>query len=238
MDMADAPAALLAGGLATRLRPLTETIPKSLVEVAGRPFVEHQLRLLARHGVRRVVMCVGHLGEQIEAILGSRACGVDLAYSYDGARPLGTGGALRRAAPLLGEASWVVYGDSYADIDYAGVWRTFRTSGAPAVMVVLRNDGRWDRSNAVVRDGALVRYHKHRADPEMTYIDHGVALLSREIVARLPEDQPSDLADLYAALVDERRMIGYEVHERFYEIGSPAGLADTRAHLAAIGSGT
>src|SRR5690242_18988699 len=102
MDMADAPAALLAGGLATRLRPLTETIPKSLVEVAGRPFVEHQLRLLARHGVRRVVMCLGHLGEQIEAILGSRACGVDLAYSYDGARPLGTGGALRRAAPLLG----------------------------------------------------------------------------------------------------------------------------------------
>src|SRR5918911_107369 len=153
MRMADVPVAVLAGGLATRLRPVTLTVPKALVEVAGRPFVDHQLALLARHGVRRAVLCVGHLGEQVERHLGRSAHGVELAYSYDGPGLLGTGGALRKALPLLGEVFWVLYGDSYLEFDYAGALGRFLTSGALGLMTVLRNEGRWDRSNVAFREG-------------------------------------------------------------------------------------
>jgi NDP-sugar pyrophosphorylase family protein len=178
------------------------------------------------------VLCLGYLGEQIAARLGRSACGVDLAYSYDGPTLLGTGGALRRAVSLLGEACWVVYGDSYMDIDYRAVWSRFDQSGALALMVVLGNEGRWDKSNVVFRDGRLLKYDKRVVDPEMTYIDYGVALLRREIVERIPENQPFDLADLYSRLVAERVMVGYEVTERFYEIGSPEGLAEAERLFA------
>jgi NDP-sugar pyrophosphorylase family protein len=232
--MADVPVALLAGGLATRLRPVTATVPKALVEVAGRPFIDHQLALLRRNGVRRVVLCLGHLGEQVEAHLGDgQAHGLELAYSHDGPRLLGTGGALRRAAPLLGDVFWVTYGDSYMDIDYAAVLAHFAGADALGLMTVLRNDDRWDRSNVVFRDGRLVRYDKRAASPEMNYIDYGVALLRREALERIPPDRPCDLADLYGALVAEGRMLGYEVARRFYEIGTPAGLEETRAYLMA-----
>jgi N-acetyl-alpha-D-muramate 1-phosphate uridylyltransferase len=226
------PAALLAGGLATRLRPITETLPKALVEVAGRPFVEHQLALLHRNGIRRVVLCLGHLGEQIEQHLGDGAAyGMQLGYSYDGERQLGTGGALRRALPQLGETFWVLYGDSYLDIDYRAVLAAFERSDALGLMTVLRNGNRWDRSNVIFRDGELLRYDKRAQTPEMEYIDYGAALLTRAALERIPEDTPYDLADLYAALVAERRMAGYEVTQRFYEIGSHAGLDETRAYL-------
>ncbi|MFL5801266.1 MAG: nucleotidyltransferase family protein [Roseiflexaceae bacterium] len=228
----DVPAALLAGGLATRLRPITETIPKALVEVAGRPFIEHQLALLQRNGIRRVVLCLGHLGEQIQARLGDGATfGVQLSYSFDGAQLLGTGGALRRAAPLLGQVFWVLYGDSYLDIDYRAVLEHFRRHNVLGLMTVLGNNNRWDRSNVVFRDGQLLHYDKHAQVPAMTYIDYGVALLRRAALERMQPGQPHDLADLYRALVEERQMIGYEVTQRFYEIGSHAGLAETQAYL-------
>jgi N-acetyl-alpha-D-muramate 1-phosphate uridylyltransferase len=234
LNITDVPVALLAGGLATRLRPLTETIPKALVEVAGRPFIDHQLGLLRRHGVRRVVLCLGHLGEQVEAYLGKDAGhGMDSQYSYDGERPLGTGGALRRAMPLLGEMFWVMYGDSYMDIDYGAVLADFLRRDVLGLMTVLHNGDRWDRSNVIFRDGRLVRYDKRQRSPEMTYIDYGVALLRRPALARIPPDQPYDLADLYSALVAEGQMVGYEVTQRFYDIGSPASLEETNAYLQA-----
>lgn len=226
------PVALLAGGLATRLRPVTTKMPKALVEVAGRPFVEHLLSLLRRNGIRRVVMCVGFLGEQIEAYLGDgSAFGMDLMYSYDGDRLLGTGGALRRAADLLGDMFWVLYGDSYLDIDYQAVLTTFQASNALGLMTVLHNRNRWDASNVLFRDGVLLRYNKHAPTADMEHIDYGATLLRRAALERIPPDTPYDLADLYSALVDERQMIGYEVTQRFYEIGSPAGLAETHAYL-------
>jgi NDP-sugar pyrophosphorylase family protein len=231
MDIADVPVALLAGGLATRLRPITETIPKAMVEVAGRPFIDHQLALLRRNGVRRVVLCLGYLGEQIEQYLGPTAHGLELRYSYDGERLLGTGGALRRALPLLGEVFWVVYGDSYLDIDYPAVLRHFADSTEPALMTVLCNEGRWDRSNVLFRGGRLLCYSKRSPTPDMTHIDYGVALLRAEVIASLPADAPCDLADLYAGLVAAGRMVGHEVTQRFYEIGSHRGLAETQEYL-------
>lgn len=228
--------ALLVGGLATRLRPITETIPKALIEVAGKPFIEHQLALLKRNGIVRVVLCVGYRGEQIEAWLGDgRELGMELRYSYDGEHLLGTGGALRKAALLVGELFWVMYGDSYLDIDYAAVFAHFTRGHHLGLMTVFRNQGQWDRSNIVYRDGRILRYDKKVQSPDMLYIDYGLSLLRREALERIPEGQPYDLADLYTALVAEEQMAAYEVHRRFYEIGSPEGLEETRGYLAQRG---
>jgi NDP-sugar pyrophosphorylase family protein len=232
--IADVPAALLAGGLATRLRPITRTIPKAMVEVAGRPFIDHQLALLRRNGIRRVVLCLGHLGEQVEEHLGDGSRhGLQVSYAHDGPRLLGTGGALRRAAPLLGDVFWVMYGDSYMDIDYTTVLADFLRRDVLGLMTVLRNQDRWDRSNVVFRDGRLVKYDKRAQTPDMTHIDYGIALLRGAALERIPPDHSSDLADLYSALVAEGNMVGYEVSQRFYEIGSPVGLEETRAYLTA-----
>jgi NDP-sugar pyrophosphorylase family protein len=237
VNIATTPVALLAGGLATRLRLITQTIPKSLVEVAGRPFIDHQLDLLRDNGIRRVVLCLGHLGEQIENHLGDGAArGMELRYSFDGPTLLGTGGALRRALPLLGEAFWVLYGDSYLDVDYPAVLAHFAASGKLGLMTALRNDDRWDRSNLVFRDGRPVCYSKRAVTPEMHHIDYGISLLRREAILRLPVGGPSDLADLFTELVAEGRMAGFEVTRRFYEVGSPRGLEETQAYLLARGA--
>jgi len=233
-DIDSVPVALLAGGMATRLRPITEAIPKAMVEVAGRPFIEHQLDLLHRNGIRRVVMCLGYRGQQLEQHVGDgSARGMEIRYAYDGEKLMGTGGAIRRALDLLGEVFWVMYGDSYMDIDYAAVLDHFVRSDADALMTVLRNGNRWDTSNVVFRDGKLVRYDKKNRTPEMDYIDYGVALLRREAAERIPTDRPFDLAELYTSLVAEGRMVGYEVTNRFYEIGTPAALEETGRYLAA-----
>jgi uncharacterized protein (TIRG00374 family) len=233
LDIAEVAVVLLAGGLATRLRPITAKVPKALVEVAGRPFIDHQLALLKRNGIRRVVLCLGYLGEQVEAYLGDGAAfGMELRYSYDGDRLLGTGGALRRALPLLGEAFWVMYGDSYMDIDYRRVLKDFGRRDVLGLMTVLRNNNSWDTSNVVFQNGRLLRYDKRVRLPEMTHIDYGVALLRRAALERIPAEERYDLAELYSALVAEGRMAGHEVTRRFYEIGSPRGLAETQAYLS------
>jgi NDP-sugar pyrophosphorylase family protein len=233
-DLAAVPVAILAGGRATRLHPLTETVPKAMVEVAGRPFIDHQLALLRRRGLRRAVLCLGHLGEQVEAHLGDGArLGMALAYSYDGKSLLGTGGALRRALPLLGEICFVMYGDAYLDIDYRAMLADLMGRSEPALMAVLRNDGRWDRSNVLFQGGRLVRYDKDSPTPDMKHIDYGVALMRRAAIERVPPGRPSDLATLYRDLVASGMMAGHEVERRFYEIGSAAGLEEARAHLSA-----
>jgi NDP-sugar pyrophosphorylase family protein len=207
-------------------------MPKALVDVAGKPFIDHQMLLLRRNGVRRVVICLGYLGEQIERHLGDgSALGMRLEYSHDGPRPLGTGGAVRAALDRLGEVFWVIYGDSYLDIDYPAILDHFDDSGADALMTVLRNDNRWDRSNVVFSDGRLLRYDKVHPTPDMNYVDYGAALLNRQTLADVPADQAFDLADLYGRLVAQQRMIGYEVTRRFYEIGTAASLEETRRYF-------
>jgi N-acetyl-alpha-D-muramate 1-phosphate uridylyltransferase len=236
LSIAEVPVALLAGGLATRLRPTTATMPKALVEVDGRPFIEHQIELLRRNGILRVVLCLGHLGDQVEAHLGDcRALGMDLRYSHDGDALLGTGGAVRRALPHLGEAFWVMYGDSYMDIDYPAILEFFAATDALGLMTVIRNENRWDRSNVLFEDGRLLSYDKKALTPEMKHIDYGVALLLRPVAERIPAGRPFDLADVYRDLVAEGRMVGYPVSQRFYEIGTPPALAETRAYLAGRG---
>jgi NDP-sugar pyrophosphorylase family protein len=232
MDLADWPVAILAGGLAKRLRPITETIPKALVSVAGEPFIAHQLRLLHSAGLRRIIICAGYLGEMIAAEVGDGA-GFDLRieYSFDGPRLLGTGGALKRAVPLLGSRFFVLYGDSYLPIDYRKVALAFVKEARAGLMTVYRNQGRWDTSNVQFEAGQILRYDKKNLTPEMHHIDYGLGILSAESLASWPDDEPFDLADVYKDLLLKQQLSGYEVTERFYEIGSPEGLAELDAFL-------
>jgi MurNAc alpha-1-phosphate uridylyltransferase len=227
------PVAILAGGLATRLRPMTEQIPKSLVEVGDRPFVEHQIELLRRHGFEDVVMLVGHLGEMLSEALGDgRRYGLRLTYAFDGPQPLGTGGAIRRALPVLGPAFFVMYGDSYLDCDYRAIERAFLGSDKSGLMTVYRNDNRFDDSNVVCADGKILNYDKQLRTPDMRYIDYGLGAFRRTVFEPWPENEPFDLAAVYQRLLAMGDLAGFEVAERFYEIGSPAGLEVTRGHLA------
>ena len=226
------PVAILAGGLATRLRPITERIPKSLVSVGGEPFLAHQLRLLHSRGIRSAVLCVGHLGEMIEREFGNAALGMELRYSFDGPKLLGTGGAIRAALPSLGDAFFVLYGDSYLPTDCNAVAEAWRKSGQPALMTVFRNDDAWDASNVEFTDGKILCYDKRTRTPAMRHIDYGLSIFASDVFANRRAGDAFDLADVQRDLVEQGLMAGHEVHERFYEVGSHSGLAELDELLA------
>jgi N-acetyl-alpha-D-muramate 1-phosphate uridylyltransferase len=225
------PVCILAGGRGTRLGERTRELPKPLLEVAGEPFLIHQLRLLAAHGAREAVLCVGYRGEAIELRIGERQFGVRIAYSYDSPGLDGTLGAVRRALPLLGERFLVLYGDTYLRLDYLAASRAWYESGLPALMVVLRNQGRWDTSNARYQHNRVLAYDKHKPHPDMHWIDYGLGgLLARTLHS--VEDSESDLAALYSELARRGELYGHPASERFYEIGTPDSLQEADAFLA------
>jgi N-acetyl-alpha-D-muramate 1-phosphate uridylyltransferase len=232
--LADIPVAILAGGLATRLRPLTEKIPKVLLPVAGKPFLTHQLELLRGQGIQNVVLCLGHLGEMVVKEFGNgREHGVKLDYSFDGPKLLGTGGALRQALPKLGSRFFVLYGDSYLPTPFAPIADCFDRSGRRGLMTVYRNEGLYDTSNVVFRDGQIVIYDKKLRLPEMQHIDYGLSLFRASVFEEQPAGQAFDLAEIMTQLVSRNDLAGYEVSQRFYEIGSHAGLAELETLLRA-----
>jgi NDP-sugar pyrophosphorylase family protein len=227
------PVAILAGGLATRLGPLTEKIPKSLIPINGEPFVAHQLRLLQTSGIQRVILCVGHLGHQIENTVGDgRRYGIHVTYSYDGPTLRGTAGAIRTALPALGEKFFVMYGDSYLACDYSAVEQEFLRSEKLALMTVFHNNGQWDTSNVEFDQGRILAYSKKNRTSRMHYIDYGLGVFSAEAFART---NAADLADLYAELLKAGEVAALEVHERFYEIGSATGLQEMKDFLSKRG---
>lgn len=223
---------VLAGGLGQRLGERTARTPKPLVDVAGEPFLFHQLRLLAQHGAQRVVLCVGYLGELIEERVGRARYGIAIDYSYDSPHLDGTLGAIRRALPLLGDRFLVLYGDTYLRLDYGAAVAGWITSGAPALMTVLRNEGRWDTSNVVYSDHRVLVYDKHCLTPEMHWIDYGLGGLTNEALVAVDERE-RDLAVLYRRLAQTGSLYGFLATERFYEIGTPTGLAETETFLMA-----
>ncbi|MCC8191071.1 MAG: NTP transferase domain-containing protein [Planctomycetes bacterium] len=229
--------AILCGGLATRLRPVTETLPKSLLPVLGEPFILRQLRLLHRCGLREAVLCIGKMGEMIQECVGDgEAVGLRVRYSSDGERQLGTAGALKKALPLLGEAFFVLYGDSYLECDYQAVADGFADAeaGADGLMTVYRNENRFDTSNVLFRDGRILAYDKAHPTPDMRHIDWGLGLLRAAALRDIPDGEPADLADTYARLAADNRLAGYEMPNRFFEIGSWQGVADLEAHLGGV----
>ena len=227
IDLASWPVAILAGGLATRLRPATNTTPKALLNVAGEPFLLHQLRLLQSQGFRKIVLCVGFLGEMIKAEIGNGSgIGLQIIYSFDGPTLLGTGGALKHAIPELGQHFVVLYGDSYMPADYAAIVEAFVLSAKPALMTVFKNEGRWGASNVQFEGGQIQSYDKKVRTPQMRHIDYGIGVLTADVFACFNDNAPFDLADVYSRLVSEKKMAAYEVKRRFYEIGSAEGLAE------------
>jgi len=226
------PVAILAGGLATRLRPVTQTIPKALIEIAGKPFIEHQLEYLKHQGVSSVVLCVGYLGEMIQEVVGDGSrWGLRVSYSPDGPVLLGTGGALKQALPSLGEQFFILYGDSYLPINFAKVQAAFTESGQLGLMTVLKNQNQWDQSNAHFDGGKLIEYNKAVITPQMHYIDYGLGVLQARALDAYPVGQPFDLSQVYNHMSLDKQLAGYEVFERFYEIGSHQGITDTQTYL-------
>ncbi len=224
--------AILAGGLATRLRPITEEIPKSLIEVAGEPFICHQLEYLSMQGINSVVLCVGFLGEMIQEVVGDGSrWNIHVSYSSDGPALLGTGGALRQALTLLGEHFFILYGDSYLPINFSDVEKTYTTSGKKGLMTVLKNQNRWDKSNVEYDAGQIKEYNKTVIRPQMHYIDYGLGILQKTVLQAYPAGESFVLSKVYNDLSLDGELAGYEVFERFYEIGSHQGIADTQAHL-------
>jgi NDP-sugar pyrophosphorylase family protein len=234
---------ILAGGLGTRIHERSGGLPKALIPVLGKPFLFYQLEWLARQNVRDVVMSVGHKSELIRAAAGSgKDFGLSVIYADEGNMLRGTGGALRYIADLghLQDSFFVMYGDSYLPVDLAPVWRTSEYGKVPT-MTVLRNEGRWDKSNVILRNGTLVLYDKFARDPValgMDYIDFGLSVLTREAVIRgIASDEKVDLAHLFHQLSTQGLLRGHEVSERFYEIGSPQGLDDFEAYLRTMTGG-
>ncbi|MBK8596504.1 MAG: NTP transferase domain-containing protein [Holophagales bacterium] len=232
------PVAILAGGFGTRLGPLAASRPKSLVEVSGEPFVAHQLRLLASQGASRVVLCTGHLGERIAEFVGDgRVFGLDVAFSPDGDEPLGTGGAIVKALPLLGPAFCVVYGDSYLPCDAAAAAFAFERCGRPALMTVHPSEGRKVRSNVELVGGRIVTYDKQAPTAGMRHVDYGLGFFRPEAFEGVPRGRFVDLENVYQRLLARGALACHEVAEPFFEVGSPAGLEELEAHLGAPRAG-
>lgn len=222
---------ILAGGLATRLHPLTISIPKALITIGSEPFIFHQLRLLKKQGIRNVLLCVGHLGEQIRGCVGDgNQFGLNVLYSFDGPSLLGTAGAIQRALPQLRDTFFVLYGDSYLPCDYFSVQKHFKIYRKPALMTVFRNHGQWEKSNLEFYDGAIVAYDKKNPTDRMQYIDYGLAVFNKTVFENSHAEY-NNLENVYQALLDANALAAFEVMERFYEIGSFSGIEELNTHL-------
>jgi len=225
--------AILAGGIATRLHPLTENIPKAMLEVAGKPFISHQFVLLKNNGISRVIICSGYLSKQIEDFVGDgKKFGLSVEFSRDGDEPLGTGGAIKKALPLLGEVFFVMYGDSYLDVYFKPISDYFMSFKKKGMMTVLKNKDKWDNSNIIFNNGMVAEYDKKMKKPGMEYIDYGLSVLRQGAFDKFSRRESFDLSELYRTLAQEGQMLGYEVKNRFYEIGSPQGLKETEEYLS------
>jgi NDP-sugar pyrophosphorylase family protein len=227
------PVAILAGGLATRMLPLTEKVPKAMMPINGEPFVAHQLRLLAAGGVKRVVLCLGYLAESIQEFVGDGSrFGLGVDFSFDGPTLRGTAGAIKQALNQLGPEFFVLYGDSYLPCDYLAVESAFQRSRQEALMTVFRNVGQWDSSNVDYSGGRIWAYDKKNPTSRMQYVDYGLGVFHDSAFAAIVDSQPHDLADLYRDLLARGALAGFEMKERFYEIGSAAGLRELSDYLA------
>jgi MurNAc alpha-1-phosphate uridylyltransferase len=225
--------AILAGGLGTRLMPLTRDLPKPMVPVLGRPFLEHQILLLQRHGVTDIVLLVGHLGDAIRGYFGDgRRFGVRILYSDEGDARLDTAGAVKHAEALLDDAFMVLFGDSYLPVDYAQIWREFLARGTRGMMVVYRNDNRFDTSDIAVEDGLVTAYQKYPPLPGAVYINYGLTLLKRETLRLAKPKTPISLQEFLRPIIQGRQLSALTTTQRFFEIGSIEGLNDLEAHLS------
>lgn len=220
---------ILAGGLGTRLKPVSGNLPKALMDIHGEPFIARQLRLLAQAGAEQILLCLGYRAEMIRDFVGSGAqFGLHVEYVSDGETLRGTAGAIRNALPYLEESFFVLYGDSYLRCDYAAVQRAFLSSGKRGLMTVFRNEGLWDTSNIEFADGRIIAYDKVNRTPRMHHIDYGLGVLHRSVFEELPPTGAFDLSTVYQQLLRGGELAAVLIPDRFYEIGSPGGIEELR----------
>ncbi len=232
--MIDVQVVILAGGLATRLGGLTRNQPKSMVKVLGKPFLEYQLELLRRGGVKNIVLCIGHMGEQIEGHFGDgKRYGVNIRYSVED-KLLGTAGAFKQAESLLDDAFFTMYGDSYLFLDFSATMRYFKSRNRLALMTVYKNYDRYGRSNTVVEGNLVKKFSKQEKTENMVYIEYGANIFSKEALNMIPEDQFYSLDDLFPRLIEMEELLAFEVKERFYEVGSPQGLKEFKECIKGV----
>ena len=220
---------ILLGGMATRLRPITRNIPKAMIIINGRPFLEHQIELLKKNGLKNFVFCVGYKWNLIKEYFGNgNRYNIEIKYSYDGKYLLGTAGAVRKAIKVLDEDFIILYGDTYLQIEYRSLIDYYykNKSGYSGLMSVYKNDNKLDKSNVIYKNGKIIKYDKFHYSPEMKYIDYGISILKKEVLKALPANKRIDLADVYAELTKKGLMLGYEVFNRFYEIGTQKSLKE------------
>lgn len=224
---------ILAGGLATRLYPITKSIPKSMINVNGKPFINHQLKMLSQKGVSRIVFCVGHLGDQIKNYIAeNETYGIEIVFSEDGDKLCGTGGALIKALQYVDDTFMVTYGDSYLDIDYQNIAHEFNNSSKTAMMTVFKNDNMWDKSNVHFNDGKIKHYSKTNLHPKMQHIDFGLLIFKKETVMPWKNFKQFDLSEILKTLVNNDNLHGFEVFQRFYEVGTHQGIVDLESYLS------
>jgi len=224
--------AILVGGLATRIRPLTDDIPKALVPINGKPFILHQLDLLQNAGIKKAVICAWYRGIQIETLINkTETIGMDIMYSYDGEKPLGTGGAVLKALPFLQDHFFVLYGDSYLPINYKKIIAKFLRLNQDGLMTVYHNQGLGDTSNVHFNNGKILSYDKDNRTPKMEYIDYGLGILRKNAFAPYSSDQYLDLAKIYQDLLADDNLAAYEVQQKFFEIGSFKGIKELEKYL-------
>ena len=223
---------VLCGGLATRLRPLTEKIAKSMMEIEGKPFLEHQLELLKKNGISDMIFCIGYKGEQIENYFGDgRRFGVKIRYSREKEKLLGTGGALKKAEKLLDEIFFVMYGDSYLPFNFKKSIDYFNKFYKLGLMVVYKNQNRYEKSNIMVKNNLVKQYNKENPTKEMEYIDYGVSIFRKKALELLPENTHYDLSQLHLSLIEKDQLLAFESKIRFYETGSFKGLEEFKRYI-------
>jgi len=222
---------ILAGGLATRLGNLTRNQPKSMVKVWGKPFLEYQLAVLRRGGIEDIILCIGHMGEQIERHFGNGSkYGVNIKYSIED-KLLGTAGALKKAEALLYDRFFTMYGDSYLFLDFSLVMSYFESRNKLALMTVYKNNDRYDRSNTIVEEGLVKKFSKKERTRDMVYIEYGANIFKKEALEMIPENQFYSLDDFFPSLIKMEELLAFEVKERFYELGSPQGFEEFKTYI-------
>lgn len=219
--------AIIAGGLATRLGEITKKIPKSMIPIAGKPFLHYQIELLRKAGIYDIVLCIGHLGEQIESYFGDGSnYDVNIAYSYEKGKLLGTGGALKNAAGLLQDKFFTLYGDSYVNLDFSAVMSYFMSFNKLALMTIFKNYGRYDTSNIAIEGNLIRQYGSRNKNDNLVYIDYGVSLFRKKVLDLVPADSVYPMGDIFKQLIEREELLAFEVPQRFYQIGSPEGLRE------------
>lgn len=222
---------ILAGGLGTRLLPLTRNIPKAMVAIDKKPFLEYQIELLKKNNIKDIVICAGYLNNKIRAYFSNGSkWGVSIRYSIERDKLLGTAGALKKAQKLLDDDFMVMYGDSYLPIDFIKVAKAYHNSQKPVLMTVYRNKNTFDKSNVTVEGSLVARYDKH-SGIKMEYIDYGLSILNKKIISELPSNTRISLESIFISLVTSGRIAAYRAAKPFYEIGSPSGIERFRKYV-------